>query len=84
MKEMSDKKREAIHRMLDACIDRTLDGFDIWFEFTPHVKWVVWRTEAHKANRLWWDNNEDDFLRLVDEEIEKVKTVKLQEVYGDD
>ena len=60
-----DSHRALMHDLLDACIDKSEQGVDIWFEFTPHVKWVQWRGRDGKSTQISYDPQWRDETELL-------------------
>jgi hypothetical protein len=77
---MDNEVRAKIHELLDACIDRTEEGTDVWFEFTPHVKWVEWRTEAQCNYISYEDKTSEELKGELNCEIKKARSVKLRTI----
>lgn len=60
---MKKEVRRATHEMLDACIDRSEAGTEIFFKFTPHVKWIEWYARHEIARCIKYESTDAEEIR---------------------
>jgi len=68
---MNTETRQAIHRLLDACIDKSEAGGCVWFEFVPHIRAVKWKTfEPYDSTLLLYER--EKFVDWLEESIGQI------------
>jgi len=68
---MNPETRQAIHKLLDACIDKSEAGFPVWLEFSPALGLVKW-WDSYCSHAGFHNFLDEDFVFKTSEDIKKI------------
>lgn len=68
MKTLNKEQKDIIKQILDEVMSLYNEGYDVWFEFSPHVNWVqihYWNKKSRLLSREYRFDKLDYALKYV-------------------